>query len=115
VLAKSEWTGRVFSSLRLPSVQVADLTFDGMASARVDVSAVTHRSRGNTHAWARAVTADPAGFRGLLYPSQFTGRTCIALFALPGDAVPVLEGRPRPFAASVVAAALLARYQPALV
>jgi hypothetical protein len=114
-LAKSEWTGRVFSSLRLPPVRVADLTFDGMAPAKVDASAVTHRSRGVTHAWARAVMAHLVGFHGLLYPSRFTGRTCVALFALPGDAVPEVEGRSRPFAASAAAAALLARYQPALV
>jgi hypothetical protein len=115
VLAKSDWTGRVFSSMRLPPVSVADLTFEGMTSAKVDAGAVTHRSRRVTHAWARAVMAHPAGFRGLLYPSRFTGRTCVVLFALPGDAAPVVEGRGRRFAESAAAAALLARYQPALV
>lgn len=115
LLAKSEWTGRVFSSLRLPPVRVADLTFDGMAPAKVDASAVTHRSRRVTHAWERAVMTHPEGFHGLLYPSRFTGSTCVALFALPGDAVPVVEGRPRPLAASAAAAALLARFSPALV
>jgi len=109
-VARSEWEARVFSRLRLPSVAVANLTFAGMAAAKVDASALMHRSRRVTHQWGRAVMDHPSGFHGLLYASRFTGRMCVALFEVPGDAAPRVEGPAHPLARTSLARTLIKRF-----
>ncbi len=113
-IAKSEWEARVFSKLRLPPVAVADLTFVGMSTAKVDAAALMHRSRRVTHLWGKAVMEHPSGFHGLLYASRFTGKTCVALFEIPGDVAPRVEGPPYFFARTAIATTLINRYDVAL-
>jgi len=97
IIDKHDWESRQLSWLALPKVKVANLTFGAMPVARVDLTAITHRYRSITHQWGAAVMNHPAGYHGLLYVSRFTGKTCVALFAVPGDPPPAVETGPVSF------------------
>lgn len=111
---KHDWQSREFSSLTLPAVRIADLTFRAMITARVDLGSLAHRSRNVTHRWGAAVMNHPEGFHGLLFVSRFTGKTCVALFQVPGDTPPEVSGRPVQFATHPVAVALQKKFAIAL-
>jgi hypothetical protein len=111
---KNDWEARQFSKLALPAVKVADLTYGAMPTARVDLTALTHRSRSVTHAWGAAVMNHPGGFHGLLYLSRFTGKICVALFAVPGDPTPVVSGSPFSFHSRPIAYKLEKNFEIAL-
>lgn len=97
IIDKNDWESRQFSWLTLPKVKVANLTFGAMPSARIDLTAITHRYRSITHQWGAAVMNHPADYHGLLYVSRFTGKTCVALFAVAGDPPPAVAAGPLPF------------------
>lgn len=113
-IAKTDWEARQISSLALPALEVADLTYRAMITARVDLAALAHRSRNVTHQWGRAVVHHAKGFHGLLFLSRFTGRTCLALFEIQGDPAPTLDGTQKRFADLPVAHRLLREFSVAL-
>lgn len=111
---KNDWESRQFSSLTLPPVKVANLTFNAMTAARVDLGALAHRSRNVTHQWGAAVMNHPDAFHGMLFISRFTAKTCAALFQVPGDSAPEVAGAPVTFARHPVALVLEKHFAVAL-
>lgn len=113
-IARAECQGKLITPLKLPSVQVADLTKSGMRAAKVDVTALVHRSRKVTHAWGRAVSKHSVGFHGVLFHSRFTLGVCVALFRVPGDTTPEPDGPSACFHSLPAAANFLREYRVAL-
>ena len=106
----SEWHARVLGSVQLPPLKVADLTFSAMAKARVTLGTLASCSRNVTHKWGRAVMDHPHTYHGLLYLSDYTGQTCLALFKVPGAPPPKLLGT-QMFDSHPVSSQLLREYR----
>ena len=111
-IPRAEWLVREFSDIVLPSrFNVADLFSPaGFEAAGVDVTALAYDDLAVPQAWAESVMTHSAGFHGMLYASRFNKKKCLALFAVPGDGLPVVSGIPRLLAGSVTAGQLLVSF-----
>ena len=105
-----EWHTKVVSSVVVASARVADLTFGAMAKAKVTLGTLASCSRNVTHKWGRAVMDHPSGYQGLLYLSDYTGQTCLALFKLEGIPAPRVVAS-QPFHTHPVSTRLLQSYR----
>ena len=80
-IALENWATKQFSRLHI-TAKVCDLTDRKTRMAcGVDLPAIQHPDLSIPKHWATAIASHPARFDGILYPSRFTGKTCIALFS----------------------------------
>lgn len=79
-IAFSRWTAMALYRLEI-TARVCDLTDSKIRTAcHADLAALLATDLSIPRKWALAIATHPAAFDGILYPSRFTGKTCIALF-----------------------------------
>ncbi len=80
-IALENWISKIFTRLHI-TAKVCDLTDKKTRmDCGIDLPAIHHPDLSIPKQWATAIAAHPACFDGILYPSRFTGNTCIALFS----------------------------------
>jgi hypothetical protein len=81
LLAKSLWDACCLSAIRLPEMQVCDLTRSRTLSAlMVDLTALTNEKLAIPQEWGLAIQRHPGEFEGIKFKSRFNNRPCLALF-----------------------------------
>jgi len=84
-IAKSLWQAHSVSTVRVPEIQVCDLTNAKTLSAlMVDLSALMHPELRTPQAWGLAIQRHPANFQVIKFRSRFNHKVCLALFQRDG-------------------------------
>lgn len=79
-IALASWMAKTLTRMNI-SAKVCDLTDSKTRMAcGIDLAAIKHPDLSIPQQWALAIAAHPTHFDGILYPSRFTGKACIALF-----------------------------------
>ena len=79
-ISLSNWSSTTCSRLKI-TANVCDLTEKKTRlSCGIDLPSLMYPDLSIPKRWASAIASHPAQFEGILYPSRFTGNTCIALF-----------------------------------
>jgi hypothetical protein len=91
ILGKRDATGPRLSSLRwfksvcsvvfYKSMQLCDFTrSEARTAMQTDLASMMHPDLSISQQWANAMMEHPDKVDGILYPSRFTGKNCLALF-----------------------------------
>ena len=84
-VALSLWEAHSASVVKVPALQVCDLTKARTLSAlKVDLGALMHHDLAVPQAWGVALQKHPANFQGIKFKSRFNGKSCLALFRRDG-------------------------------
>ncbi len=90
-ISASRWHHSMCSTISPGSLRLCDFTTNEARSAiQADLASLLHPDLGISHQWADAVMRHPDEVDGILYPSRFTGRKCLALFDGGGN-IPAQE------------------------
>jgi hypothetical protein len=84
-LARMLWEAHSVSQVRVPEIQVCDLTKVRTLSAMMaDLSALMHHELSTPQEWGLAIQGHPAHFQAIKFRSRFNGNTCLAVFQRDG-------------------------------
>ena len=115
-LSRLVWAECVLSQIRVPEVQVCDLTSTRLrAILRVDRASLMSGDFAVTQAWGLAIQCHPARFHGIRYSSRFIDRPCLAMFATEACATNLKATLLGSLADMAVASDWLERYKMAMI
>ncbi len=80
-LSAKRWRHSVCSTVSSKELRLCDFsTIESRNKLQIDLAALFHPDLRVAHEWSSAVMLHPDNVDGILYPSRFTGKNCLALF-----------------------------------